>query len=692
MPLNLTRLVNVISKAWGNQDGYAFFPYIDRKAQRESGLRHVGYHEGIAFHWPADVDKIKKHLQEHLAKEHDVYWCPSLFEYPTRRGDYAMDEHALWADLDEVDPREIRDYPPTIAWESSPNRFQALWLTEKGDFQGASWPGNENQKLTYMLGADPSGWDTTQLLRLPGWPNFKPERIEANGGKAPMGKLLWSAGQTYTLEEFKDLPEVQGASSYNSVMIEAFESEVEDVDRLKVLAKLKIKLNATARELLKAREVSGDRSSQMWYLMRCLADAGATSQEIVAIIRPLVWNKFDGRADEMKRLHTEASKAIASKSDGTLEELDEEERRKTPQRLGQLLRDIKRPVWLVENVVTEGACGFIAGEPKTWKSWVGYDLIQSVATGADFLGHFPVKNPGPVLYIQEEDPLPTLKSRGAKIWASKSIDKMELAHDGNIYWLPPAEERMFDPDINAYVQQGVTISDEAWQMWLDETLETGMVPLHKTEAEPYRLVVIDTLMMTAGDVDENRAQEMTTKIFRPLKVLSRKHNVALLVVHHMNKGENKRMGQRMLGSVANHAWGEDSVYLTHGTRRGEIKMEFESKVAPGQLYKISNLDNERWDPMISPWDSQESVNENRSPVKSVTRSSRNNGSASRNQGNTAKRSGNGQRVIDALEYLKGPRTVKEIADHLQLSNQQIYRALRLVQDQVQKTPEGWVVK
>ena len=210
-----------------------------------------------------------------------------------------MDEHALWADLDEVDPREIRDYPPTIAWESSPNRFQALWLTEKGDFQGASWPGNENQKLTYMLGADPSGWDTTQLLRLPGWPNFKPERIEANGGKAPMGKLLWSAGQTYTLEEFKDLPEVQGASSYNSVMIEAFESEVEDVDRLKVLAKLKIKLNATARELLKAREVSGDRSSQMWYLMRCLADAGATSQEIVAIIRPLVWNKFDGRADEI---------------------------------------------------------------------------------------------------------------------------------------------------------------------------------------------------------------------------------------------------------------------------------------------------------------------------------------------------------------------------------------------------------
>ena len=28
---------------------------------------------------------------------------------------------------EEADPREIRDYPPTIAWESSPGRYQALW-------------------------------------------------------------------------------------------------------------------------------------------------------------------------------------------------------------------------------------------------------------------------------------------------------------------------------------------------------------------------------------------------------------------------------------------------------------------------------------------------------------------------------------------------------------------------------------
>ena len=679
--MNLERTLNIISRAWGDQTGYAFFPYIDRKAQIETGLRRAGYHEGpdrgksdrrgVAFRWPNDRREIRKYLEAHLGRGHDVYWCPSLFEFPNRRSDLAMDEHCLWADLDEVDPREIRNYPPTIAWESSPGRFQALWVADDGDFQGASWPGNENQRLTYLLGADPSGWDTTQLLRLPGWPNHKPERVEANGGKPPRGKLLWSAGQTYSLGDFSDLPPVRGAVA--SELTEALESEIEGVDRLKALTRLKLKLNHTARELLSAREVSGDRSGQMWYLMRCLADAGGTVTEIVAIIRPLVWNKFAGRADELKRLITEASKAVASRSDETVEELEEEGERKKPTRLGLLLRNIKRPVWLIEDVLTEGACGFIAGEPKTWKSWVGYDMALSVSTGADFLGTFRVANPGPVLYIQEEDPPPVLKTRGAKIWSSKSMDKFELDSEGSIYWLPSEHEQEFDPDVNAYVQNGVTLSDEVWQLWLDETLEEGM------GGEPYRLMVIDTLMMTAGEVDENRAQEMTTKIFRPLKVLSRKHNVAVQVVHHLGKSDRQRMGQRMLGSVANHAWGEDSLYLLK-TGKGRVKMELESKVAPGQIWSLGNLDNERWEPIVSPYSKSDDENLNSTPKERGSNSGR-----KRTQEKKMSVAG------EALARMGGVQSTKAIMVETGLNYQQAYRQLSR-DTQVEKLGNNWGLK
>ena len=675
--LNLQRTLNIISRAWGKQHGYAFFPHIDRQAQVKTGLRNAGYHEGPerpkgdkrgpSFRWPLDREEIKSYLQKQLDLGHDVYWCPSLFESPSRRSDLAMDEHALWADLDEVDPREIRDYPPSIAWESSPGRYQALWLAGDGDFLGASWPGNENQRLTYLLGADPSGWDTTQLLRIPGTPNHKPDHVAENGGKPPRGRLLGSAGQLYTISDFAALPEVRGA--VGSELTEALESEVDGVDRHEVLARLKLKLNHTARDLIGAREVSGDRSAQMWYLMRCLADAGATVTEIVAIVRPSVWNKFVGRADEMKRLIAEASKAIASRSEETTDALEEEGERPKPQRLGFLLRHIKRPVWLVDQVLTEGACGFIAGEPKTWKSWIGYDLGLSVATGADFLGHFSVRNPGPVLYIQEEDPLPVLKTRGAKIWSAKATDKLELDSEGGIYWLPPAYESEFDPDINAYVQNGVTISEEAWQYWLDETLEEGM------DGNPYRLMVLDTLMMTAGDVDENRAQVMTTKIFRPLKVLARKHNVAIQVVHHLAKqGETqRRSGQRMLGSVANHAWAEDSLYLLRAGK-DKLKMEFESKVAPAQTFSISNIDNARWEPMITPWKQEDNETQPRTRKSS-----------------TPKRS-DIPAAAKALEQLGGGvHTTKAVETQAGLNYQQTYRQLNraVAAGLVLKTENGW---
>lgn len=651
--------LRLISKAWGRrQNGYCFFPWIDREEQRRAGTRRAGYHEGPdpenpAFKWPEERNKIIKHMLDH--QEHDLYWCPSLFEYPNRREDLAMDEHALWADLDETDPSTIDDYPPTIAWESSPGRYQALWLAASGDFQGASWPGNENQRLTYHLGADRSGWDTTQLLRVPGWTNHK---LDYN---KPRGKVLWSDGPQYHPGDFAELPEVQGAGSGD--ITDALEQDIENVDRHAVLARVKLKLTRRTRDLLSAREAAGDRSDALWEMERSLADAGCSVAEIVAIVRETVWNKYVDRADEIRRLILEASKAIAARPE-TPEDFEEEIEREPPQRFGSLLKNVKRPKFIIDQILTEGACGFIAGEPKCYKSWVGLDLAMSVSTGANFMGHFRVVKPGPVLYIQEEDPLPTLKQRTGKIWASKGTDRLELVRstDGlELDWLPPEAEREFDPDIHAYVQKGLVLSDEAWQLWLDETIAQGM------ENNDYRLVIIDTLMMVAGDVEENKSQAMTTKIFKPLKVLSRKHNCAILVVHHMGKSEKPRAGQRMLGAVANHAWSEDSIYLSRSPV-GDLKMELESKTVPGKVWRISNLNNTVWQPHVGPWVKEEPSDEPKREKKSST-----------------------PKVNATLEYLQkhpGQHTVKSVAEAVKLSRPQIWRNLRKLEDEgvIHRTP------
>jgi len=673
----IERALRIISQSWGRkQEGYAFFPWIDRKIQRETGERRKGFMEGPAFLWPRDREKIVDHILEHNTdqKEHDIYWSTQLFEAPIRREDTAMTEMALFADLDKVDPSTIDDYQPTIAWETSPGSYQALWVAGQGDFLGSSWPGNENQRMTYYTGADAGGWHTTKLLRVPYTTNYKPALRDKNG-KYPKGQLLWSDGPKYLPGDFADLPEVQTGADTN--LSEALSSDIDGVDRLAVIASVKLKLNHRAREMLNAREASGDKSDQLWYLTRCLADAGLSTAEIVAVVRETVWNKFADRHDEMRRLITEASKAIAKRSDETIAKLesddaDEDIERMGPQRLGFLLKNIKKPKYLVQGILTEGACGFIAGEPKSYKSWVALDLALSVATGADFLGEFRVANPGPVLYIQEEDPATTLKNRSAKIWVNKSTDKFELVRndsEAGLYWLPPTQDEQFDPEINAMIQAGVILSNEAWQLHLDEVLAAGM------DGEPYRLMIIDTLMMTAGDVDENRSQEMTTKIFKPLKVLSRKYNVAVLVVHHMGKSEKSRPGQRMLGAVANHAWAEDSIYLARSGMK-DIRIDLESKTVPAQTFRMTEVHNLWWTPQIAPWSEEKAQAE-------ADEQGQAGGQGQTRRPPRRKKTANPQTnaAIDALREAGKPLSTSELADILKVNRSTVHKQMTRLLDQ-----------
>lgn len=664
--------LQTISKAWGRQTGHCFFPWISGKANnREERIK--SYNEGPAFFWPRDKAKIIAHMRAHDTD--DLYWCPMLFEKPQRKMELAMDEHCLWADLDEVDPHLLDEYKPTIAWETSPGRYQALWLIT-GGHMGASWRGNENHRLTYYVGADPSGWDTTQLLRIPGNKNWK-YNYRSNGDAPPQGSLLWRNGRRYLPDDFEDLPAVASAGQVEDIL----EGEVDNVDRHAVWGRVRLKVSKRVRELVAAREVAGDRSSVLWEIERELADAGCTVTEIVAIVRSTVWNKYSDRQDELKRLTIEASKAVELRTESTQAALETslEADKPEPQNLFTLIENVKQPEWLVNQILSVGACGFIAGQPKQFKSWIALDLMLSVSTGLPFLDHFPVRKPGPVLYIQEEDSLPMVKSRIGKVWPSKQADKMTMSAGGELEWHPP--DARSTPPINAVVRGGVTISDEGWQSWLDEKIAEGF------EGVPYALVLIDPLMMVAGEVEETRSQEMTTKIFRPLKQLAEKHKCSVVVVHHMRKGDpskpqTARGGQLMLGSVANHAWSEDSLYLKMG-RKGVIVVERESKNTVSGSFTIQGLRNKQWTPaVVDDRTDEDDANDADTPPEAVETAKR---SSPRRRNPSAQ---GPPRALDALRGLKGRASTKQIADVLGVTSSGAYRQLSRLEETGQITKDG----
>jgi hypothetical protein len=576
-------MLDVISLAWGPEAnvGYCFFPWINRREQAQG---KSGFHS-VAFEWPRERDEIIEHMLKH--QNEDLYWCPVIFSGPHRQEGLANEEYALWADLDEADPHRIdQRWRPSVAWETSPGRYQGLWLLkdpEAEDLYGAARQAGENRLMTHMLGADPSGWDITQLLRVPGWANHKPDYSAP--GQRPQGKLLWSDGPRYEAVDFNDLPPLP--KGFHTVEFdEGLQQEVNDVDRHELARRIGPMLPRRAQTLLKAKSVNGDdRSKTLWYLVQCLAEADCTVAEIIAMVRPTVWNKFDGRADELRRLGADAVAAVDTHTEkaagGPLPV-------KRDWALGMKL--VKRPQWLIPGLIVQGSVGFCAGEPKTRKSWLGLDLAFSVALAGDgihakFLNHFEIFDGGPVLYLILEDALPVVKSRGEKIWLSKADNAWGMAiTDGHVEVGRDFIGTEPTPSIDYVGDCVVQLSSERGRDWLSSMIGEGKLGTNR----PYKMLIIDTMMRSAGDVDENKALELMTKLLGPLTQLSRRHNLNIMVIHHFKKASAQgaqRGGQRMLGSQAFHAWAEDSLYVTNDGNG--LIIEAESKSAESSTHRFS---------------------------------------------------------------------------------------------------------
>lgn len=569
------KVLAIISQAWGpdTHKGFCFFPYI-RRNDGSARFNEVG------FAWPENREHIIDHIATCYEEDDiDLYWCPMLFEEPKRRKEYAHEEYALWADLDESNPRDIDEqWKPSVAWETSPGRYQALWLLEnpeEEDLIGAAQRGADNQRMTVMVDADPSGWDITQLLRLPGWVNHKPEY--SINGRQPRGKMLWSKGPRYLGEDFDSLPEVPGAD-IEEPDLDVF-TEVVDIDRDEVMLRVRPLIPHKIRQRLEQKTLSGeDRSRTLRSIMLYYAEAGCTEAEIIAVVMPTIWNKFKGREEYLAR---EAAKAVAHVP-------KIEPWRPTP--LDEYVAKQEKPKWLVKDLLVRNSVGFIAGEPKSRKSWIALDLAFSVAMngaghGTQFLGHYDVEHSGPVLYVALEDGGWLVKERSDKIWRFKNRtvnQGMEVKPDGTMFWSEvPSPSKLDRLNIDVLAGQPMDLSDPEDRHRLLDVISDGH-ELPSGERQPYTLVIIDTMMRAVGRLDMNSSTEVMAML-NPFTVYTQQPNVmtSIVFVHHFNKSQrdgDTRGGTRLMGSQAFHAWAADSLYVT--ATDNTITLESESKIAP----------------------------------------------------------------------------------------------------------------
>jgi hypothetical protein len=139
--------------------------------------------------WHFGLDQLEDAWQRAYSQDRDgreVYFCAHLLQansghacvegrcFGLRRkaNAAAAPVLALWSDVDTAD-LSLSPIRPTAVVESSPGRLQAYArLSAPLDPLVAE---QLNKRWTYSFGADKSGWDLGQVLRVPGTHNHKYE-------------------------------------------------------------------------------------------------------------------------------------------------------------------------------------------------------------------------------------------------------------------------------------------------------------------------------------------------------------------------------------------------------------------------------------------------------------------------------------------------------------------------------------
>gem|GEM_PF-1357005 len=236
------------------------------------------------FKYPQGLEDAMRQAQQWMLGSYNTYFCVNLLIAPRRvKENVARCTHA-WADLDACVPSDLH-VPPSVTLETSPGRFQAFWkFDESQDIVETELLCKRIAYAHKDEGADTSGWDMVQLLRIPLTPNFKYD--DAPEGKLGVKQLV------YRPEDFAEHYPKLETEYYEFRKIGNLPSESAD----ELLAKYRGSLADVVWTLF-AHPPEEDWSTVLWHLEVNLAEAGMSPEETFVVAESAKCNKYarDGR-------------------------------------------------------------------------------------------------------------------------------------------------------------------------------------------------------------------------------------------------------------------------------------------------------------------------------------------------------------------------------------------------------------
>lgn len=474
-----------VTRIWKKQPG-KYFAICTRSATKKWATEWFSKDE---------FSSVGDFVRDNLDK--DVYFCPHGFTKKVRQKPFAVAPRLLYADLDESDPEDL-ELTPTIAFESSPGRYVGFWLTDEPTEEAL------NRRLAYSISADISGWDWTQVLRVPNTRNYK-------YNNQPRVRILWNDGPTYKTSELeRKIPMMRNVmgddiGGRSSEIFKRYEKKLPRWVR---------------RELISGKPVSGQRSDVIWKLQNELLEAGLSREETFELIWVCPWNKFRDRNDGAEQLWRELDKALDNHLAGgyTAKGGDDDRDPLAFNPLKQSMADVEmRNIdWLVPGMFARGEVTIIEGDPGLGKSYMTQIIAGSICDGKKLPTEEDYEAPqGRVAYFDTEN-------------TADTVTKQRLIENGiehlENYW---QEESPFSID-----------DEERWEKVVEA--------LDKLRPS---LGVFDTINTYIGNADTYRSSE-TQQALGYFKELATRFNMPVVLLRHLTKNSGNKALYRGQGSIA----------------------------------------------------------------------------------------------------------------------------------------------
>ena len=553
------KFIELLQRNFGEKDTVNFAVnkkfYLERQLKENPDCPERFSHEfSQSRHYVKNIGSQVKALKD----KYDLYlsFTPTIAE---RKKPNAQDTYIIAQDIDGAPIP--KDLPPSYYWETSPNKFQGVWILDN-----KVNPQEQEilcRKLVAKYGFDPCGVDIVHLYRIPGSINHKYATDFKVSG-------LQGEGTVYRKRDFvKHLEDVD--ITKNAVVdneeIKTISANLDDI----------LEEYNAFREF--THELAVDRSEWAWKLESKLIRNGASKEVVKFVLLNAPWNKakftedtvdaevnraFAKMGEEAEKTPVELKTKLDKKVD--IEDIGAKSLNKTMTQKGKkhkskfnIVRvDEIQPFdptdfWLIEDLWENGSVGVIGAPSKSFKSTLALNLACSVATGKPFDGR-KVKQ-GAVLIIQGEN---NLSMEQHKIYAITGCETP-----------PPIY----------YVEDNITM-EQVYKLEND-IRELGV-----------KLLIIDPMYLLFGNGDINKHQDIVERL-EMLTRISKKTGCAVMLIHHSRKLERgaKIQTSDMYGSAFIEGWYESMILLQRKSNNSSVMTTYFRNHKSGDVYDLVVDDN-----------------------------------------------------------------------------------------------------